>query len=205
MDVHLEYVQQQVVAELASAESTSPLTPLVIGDFKAYRGKLSDTYVNLNYTVPIFTMHFHFRLRDHVRAMKSVKYVERNQMFHSDVKEMRLVSLDQEMDRNIYPSAEQEENDNVGIAGCLVQYNCPAWVSRKNRVHLSIYMHLSMRLGYRDLYGPPAGLVQQTKIIISIVRRPVQKYTCTCKFSLIPAQAGYGVDVYVLDRLETIL
>eukprot|EP00731_Ephydatia_muelleri_P014981 Em0008g701a len=112
VDVHLEYVQQQVVAELASAESTSPLTPLVIGDFKAYRGKLSDT------------------LRDHVRAMKSVKYVERNQMFHSDVKEMRLVSLDQEMDRNIYPSAEQEENDNVGIAGCLVQYNCPAWLKQ---------------------------------------------------------------------------
>ena len=179
VDVHLEYVQQQVVAELASAESASPLTPLVIGDFKAYRGKLSDTYVNLNYTVPIFTMHFHFRLRDHVRAMKSVKYVERNQMFHSDV---RPVSLDQEIDRNIYPSAEQEENGNVGIADCLIQYNCPAWVSG---VHLSIYMHLYMCPGYRDLYGLTEGFVPHTTtIFFSIVRRPVWKYTCTCKMNV---------------------
>ena len=48
VNAHVEYVQQQVVAELASSEIASPLTPFVIGDFKAYGGKLSDKYVNLN-------------------------------------------------------------------------------------------------------------------------------------------------------------
>ena len=61
-------------------------------------------------------------------------------MFHSDVKEMRLVSLGRNRPKYI-SSAEQYD---IGIAGCLVQYNCPAWVSRKSRA-MSVfiyYMHI---------------------------------------------------------------
>ena len=102
--------------------------------------------------------------------MKSVKYVERNQIYHSDVKQMR---PNQEVDQKISPNAEQEENENVGIASCITQFNTPAWVSRNNRAlsYIYLYMHAYM-CSNRGLYGPPAGLVPQIKIIITIVRKP---------------------------------
>ena len=170
VNIHMKYVQKQIVAERTSTKITPPLTSFIIGDFKAYGGKFSDKYVKFK-TYPIFTHRFNLRLRDHIRGMKGIKYVERN-----DRNEMRSerVSLDQGIGKTLFPTAaQQKRNKNVGIASCYTQPNCPAWVSGEDygqHVGCMFYRPIPS-CGARGLFGLPADLVPHLTIMNSMVRK----------------------------------